>query len=70
MHGVKRQTVSGEADPSTIRVFFSHHVFFRIRSLKLCKEFITSKTFLLEFANYKTFVNNILDICRSLGWKT
>ena len=24
----------------------------------LCNEFITSKTFLLEFANYKTFMNN------------
>ena len=99
---MKRKPVSGEAEPSPIRVFFSHHVFFRIRSLTyyvsdlirkntwcekktrigrggaepdtgflftpcifphqvanlLCNEFITSKTFLLEFANYKTFINN------------
>ena len=109
IHGVKRKPVLGEAEPSQIRVFFSHHVFFRIRSLTyyvtnnvrswtdlirkntwcekktrigrggaepdtgflftpcifpyqvanlLCNEFITSKTFLLEFANYKTFINN------------
>ena len=29
-----------------------------IPGLKVCNEFITSKTFLLEFANYKTFINN------------
>ena len=29
-----------------------------IPGLKICNEFITSKTFLLEFANYKTFINN------------
>ena len=29
-----------------------------IPGLKVCNEFITSTTFLLEFANYKTFINN------------
>ena len=33
IHGVKRKPVSGSAPPRPIRVFFSHHVFFRIRSL-------------------------------------
>ena len=56
---MKRKPVSGEAEPSPIRVFFSHHVFFPYQVANLlCNEFITSKTFLLEFANYKTFINN------------
>ena len=33
MHGMKRKPVSGSAPPRPIRVFFSHHVIFRIRSL-------------------------------------
>ena len=48
IHGVKRNL------SCPIRVFFPHHVFFRIRSLT----YYVTKTFLFEMANYEMFVNN------------
>ena len=54
IHGVKRKPVSGEAEPSPIRVFFSHHVFFRIRSLTY---YVTNNTYFDTHFFLKMFIN-------------
>ena len=55
---MKRKPVSGGAEPSPNGFsFYTMYFPYQVANL-LCNEFITSKTFLVDFVNNKTFMNN------------